>query len=66
MWLFHLHSMVNIQPFSPVFPLMGYGCGILLIIPSEFQEITHQPFPVAQPFIIYFLPAVFYFPQNIS
>ena len=22
-WLFHLHSMVKIQPFSPVFPLAG-------------------------------------------
>ena len=42
--------MVNIHPLSPVFPLMGYGSGILLIIPSEFQEIKHQPFPVAQPF----------------
>ena len=50
MWLFHLRSMVNIHPLSPVFPLMGYGSGILLIIPSEFQEIKHQPFPVAQPF----------------
>ena len=47
MWLFHLRSMVDIQPLSPVFPLMGYGYGMLLIIPSEFQEITHQPFPVA-------------------
>ena len=41
---------MNIQPFSPIFPLLGYGCGMLLIIPSEFQEITHQPFPVAQTF----------------
>ena len=23
LWLFHLHSMVKIQPFSPVFPLAG-------------------------------------------
>ena len=23
MWLFHLHSAVKIQPFSPVFPLAG-------------------------------------------
>ena len=23
MWLFHLHSMVKIQPFSSVFPLAG-------------------------------------------
>ena len=23
MWLVHLHSTVNIQPFSPVFPLAG-------------------------------------------
>ena len=50
MWLFHLRSIMNIQPFSPIFPLLGYGCGMLLIIPSEFQEITHQPFPVAQTF----------------
>ncbi|WP_308771203.1 hypothetical protein [uncultured Bilophila sp.] len=50
MWLFHLRSMVNIQPLSPVFPLMGYGYGMLLIIPSEFQEAKHQPFLVAQPF----------------
>ena len=24
MWLFHLHSTVKIQPFSPVFPLAGF------------------------------------------
>ena len=23
MWLFHLHSALKIQPFSPVFPLVG-------------------------------------------
>ena len=23
LWLFHLHSVVKIQPFSPVFPLAG-------------------------------------------
>ena len=24
MWLFHLHSTVNIQPFSPAFPLAEF------------------------------------------
>ena len=27
--------------------------GILLVIPLEFQEIKHQPFPMTQPFVSY-------------
>ncbi|WP_302552998.1 hypothetical protein [uncultured Bilophila sp.] len=50
MWLFVPHSMVKIQPFSPVFPLAeslvkafsGYSFGT--------SKKKHQRLPMAQPF----------------
>ena len=44
MWLFHLHSAVKIQPFSPVFPLAGSTVKVFYwLIPLNFKEksISH-------------------------
>ena len=43
-WLFHLHSMVKIQPFSPVFPLADFMAETLYwLFPWNFKEksISH-------------------------
>ena len=49
LWLLCLHSVVKIQPFSPVFPLAGSTskafCRLFL---WNFKE-KHQPFSMAQP-----------------
>ena len=49
LWLFCLHNIVKIQPFYPVFPLVGATskafCRLFL---WNFKE-KHQPFSMAQP-----------------
>ena len=50
LWLFYLHSMVNIETFFSFFRWWTLWLGILLIIHLEFlKKIRHQPFPVTPP-----------------
>ena len=45
LWLFHLHSVVKIQPFSPVFLLAESDSqGIFPVIPLELQRKSNSQF----------------------
>ena len=49
----NLHSMVKLQPFSPVFRFSAggfHGWILSAAVPLELQGINHQPFSVARPF----------------
>ena len=56
MWLFHIHRMVNIQIFYPLFPLAESIANVFFfVIPLEFQEKSINPFYATA--ISYNLPA---------
>ena len=49
-YFFLLATCDKERNFFPHFPVDGfYGWWILLVIPLEFREIKHLPFPMAQP-----------------
>ena len=51
MWLFHLHSVVKIQPFSPVFPLADSTAKAFFWLSLWSFKKKHQPLSTIQPLI---------------
>ena len=51
-WLFHFRSILRYILFSDFSANRLHNRDILFAIPLKFQEIKHQPFPMAQPFRI--------------
>ena len=48
-WLFHFRSILRYILFSDFSANRLHNRDILFAIPLKFQEIKHQPFPMAQP-----------------
>ena len=49
-WLFFIYNILKLPVFLSHFADGLHDWGILLVTPLEFQEITYQPFSMAQPF----------------